>query len=307
MLALCAAISAAALAYVAARRARVAAPLALMAGGFAGLIAVGMNNPTITFTSMGGVLPNAASLVLMPGVLAVLLELKRRDWGTGVAIGVAGAGLLALHPSAGASVGVSLLVWWAVEAFTRDGRRRIGHALAPLGLGAGVALLVGLPLVLGFFGVSGRTAAFPPDINAMPFSNALGDALGLPYSGYLPVYDGRAQVAALVLAVVGAVALLMRRRGLGLVAVAATWVVLTVAMWVSPGKGFEAPVTGFFYHSMLRIRAHFSVLVPVLGGVGVVLVAVAAAVVLRRYLPLRRVPVHAGWLATALVAVVAVG
>jgi hypothetical protein len=65
----------AALAHVAARRARLDPAPALVAAGIAAVVAAGLYRPTISLAQWGGTIPNAATLALTPGLLAALLTL----------------------------------------------------------------------------------------------------------------------------------------------------------------------------------------------------------------------------------------
>lgn len=298
------AMSVAALGYVALRRARVGVGAAAIGAGVATIVAAGLNSPTITLTSMGGILANATSFVLTPGVVAVLLSLRQRDWLAGVAAGFACAGAVLAHPSAVVSVGVTLVAWWIGEAFSKGGLRRLAQqlpVLAVTGLAAGV---LSAATLIPASTVSGVTSNWPPDFPKLPFSEALVQTFGMRYMGYLPIYDGRAQVAALTLAVLGVVAVLVARRGFGAVTAYAAWSVIVLGAWLSPGTGFEKPITGFFYNAMLRLKAHQSLLVPVLAALGVVLTARAVAAWLSRRSPLSSVRMRPVWVSAALVALV---
>jgi hypothetical protein len=306
LLGVCLALSAAALTFVAARQARLGAPLSLVAAAIAALVAVGLNAPTISFASQGGVLPNAAALILSLGVVAVLLDLRRRDWLAAVAVAVGCVGLLALHPSAAMTVGLTLLGWWAGQAIAKGGLARIRQALAPTALAALVTGVLGAPLFAQLISVSGRTASFPPDVAVTPLSVALEQTLQLPLTGYLPEYSGRIQVAALVLAGLGVAVLVLSRRMLGPVLALAVWVLVTVGMRLSPGTGYEAAITGFFYNSIMRVQAHVGLLVPVLAGLGVVITAAAVGAWWRRHVPGRFAPAPA-WAALAIAGVVVAG
>ncbi|WP_394614596.1 DUF6541 family protein [Lentzea sp. JNUCC 0626] len=292
------ALSTSALAYVAARRARVRGPLAFLAGGIAALVAVGMNAPTITMAAQGGVLPNAAAMVLAPGFIAAVLSVRPRQWSAAPVLAVGAVGLLALHPSGGVTVGVSVVVWWLGDLLNRGGWARLKSQLPPLLLTGVVAAVVAAPLLVTLLAQAGRTTAFPPDVAAVPFVTALGRSAGLGFTGYLFEYGDAVQLAAFVLVVLGGLVLLVTRRALGLLLAAGAWVAITTAMWVSPGTGFEAIVTGFFYNSMLRVRSHFYLFVPVVVAVGAVLLAVLVAAFVRRRV--RRVAVPAIALAAAL-------
>jgi hypothetical protein len=302
------AASVAALAYVAVRATRAGETAAVLGAGVAAVIAVGMNSPTINLAEMGGILANASAMALAPGVIAALLSLRRRDWPAAVAVGVGCAGLVAAHPSSVATVGVTLVAWWIGTTLNRGGLRKLRDQLPSLAATAGTAAVVAAPVLAFALTAGDVTSAWPPDFRPRPFDDALGDAVGLPFWGYLVQYDGRAQVAVFALVLLGIGALLMLRRGFGPLVAYGVWVVIVVGAYVSPERGFEAPITGFFYNAMLRIRGHVNLLVPVLAALGVVLTTRAVAVWLRRRQALRRrVPMHTGWVAVGLaVAVMAV-
>jgi hypothetical protein len=111
-------------------------------------------------------------------------------------------------------------------------------------------------------------------------------------------------VLLLVLAGIGAVVAL--RRGVGPVAAFAVWGAIVTGAWLSPGTGFDALVTRFYYNAMLRTWSHVYLLAPVLAGLGVVLVADRVAVLARRRMP-GPTSLRAGWLATGLVVVAFAG
>lgn len=284
---------AAALTAVAAGQLRLSRATAALAGGLAALVAAGLYRPTFQLMHDGGILANAATLAMTPGVVAGVLLLPRLPWGSAVAVGVACAGVLWVHPSAAISVGVTVLAWWAGQALVRDGRRRLRGLTGPLlvaGASAGMLLAATLPALLA---AAGRTTGFPPDSGAHPLREALGSTLGLTYGGYLDPEQSRAQLAAAVLAAAGVVTVIALRRGYGAVTAWATWCLITVGAFLSPAAGWEAVVTGFFYDALLRTWSHVSLLVPVLAGLGVVLTANLVAVLVRRHTPLPARPVAA--------------
>lgn len=296
------ALSTAALAHVTARHARVGGPLAVVAGGVGALVAVGMNAPTITMAAQGGVLPNAAAMALTPGFIAVVLSVRPRQWSAVPVIAVGVAGLVALHPSAVMSVGVSTAAWWIGDLLTRGGWARLRGQLLPLVLAGVAGVVVASPMLIKLVGQAGKTSGFPPDVAAVPFATALERAAGLGFTGYLPEYGPYVQAAAFVLAVLAGGVLLLTRRAYGLLLASSLWIAITVAMWVSPGAGFEAAITGFFYNSMLRVRSHLYLFVPVIIAVGAVVFATYVAAFLRRRTSLR---LPAAGVAAALVVVFA--
>ncbi|XVV04007.1 DUF6541 family protein [Actinosynnema sp. CA-248983] len=293
------AVSAAALGHVAGRRARLGRVRSGLAAGFAALVAVGLYRPVFSLIHEGGILPNAAALVLAPGVLAALLSVPRRGWGPVVALGVACAGLVSIHPSAIATVGLSVVAWLVGDALAR---RRVVRELPRLLLVGAVALVVAAPVLAQALGVAEGPTNFRPDIAALPFRTAVENALLLPYSGFVPHLLGEPQLAAALVTLAGAVAVVVFRRGFGALAAWLVWVVVEVLFATSPDAGPDALVTGFFYHAHLRIWSHVSLFAPVLAGLGVALVASAVALRLARRGERRR----ARWTAAGLAAVAAV-
>ncbi|WP_433267193.1 DUF6541 family protein [Actinosynnema sp. CS-041913] len=294
------ATSIAVLAHVAARRARLTPSSAMLAAGVAAVVAVGLYRPVFSLIHEGGILPNATTLVLTPGVLAALLTL-RRSWTAAVGAGIGAMGALAVHPSALASVGVSLLGWWVGDALTKGGPRRIVAALPRLAAAGGVAVVAGLPVLAQVFGVAGGAPNAGADVGPALFGPALGNALALVYSGYLPGNQGNAQVAAAVLTLLGVIAVLATRRALGALTAWTAWLLVEVAFLTSPARGAESLITGFFYHAHLRVWSHLSLFAPVLAGLGVVLAASGVVLWSARAVPALRP--WARWTAVGLAAV----
>ncbi|MFI9811890.1 DUF6541 family protein [Saccharothrix variisporea] len=266
-------VSVAALGHVAAVRARLERGAPLVAG-VAAVVAVGLYRPVFSLVHEGGILPNAVTLVLAPGLLAVLLTVPRR-WEPVVVAGVAVAGVVAVHPSAVATVGFSLLAWWVGDAITD--RRRAVRVLPRLVAVGAVAAVTSSPVLFQAMGSVAGTAGAGADIGPRPFGSALGDALGMVYSGYIPGHRGDAQWAAASATLLGAVAVLVSRRGYGVLVAWTAWLVVEVAFLSTAGRPVVAPLTGFFYHAHLRVWSHLSLFAPVLAGLGVVLVAWAVA------------------------------
>jgi hypothetical protein len=291
-IALC--IGVTALGFVAARQLGLSAGSGMLVGGFAALVMAGMYRPAFHLMHDGGILGNAAALALVPGVVAGLLALPHLRRRSALGVGVAAAGAVWVHPSAAVSVGVTVVAWWAGQLVSPMGRRELRRIVVPLLATAGTALVLVLPVVLPGLAVAGRTGSFPPDTRPVTFDTALGATFGLPYSGFLDPGQAKSQVWAVLLMAVGIVTIIALRRGVGLVAAWVAWSVVIIGAWLSPGKGYEAIITGFFYNAMLRTWSHVSLLVPVLAGLGVVLVADRVALLIRR-----RTPWRASWTALA--------
>ncbi len=302
-------VSAALLTAVTVRRLGFGRTLAWPAAGVAAVVAPALYRPVFQLMHDGGILPTAVVLTLTPGLLAAMLLVAGprpvpgvRPVAAAVAIGVAAAGIVAVHPSAAVTVGLSLVAWLLGDLVTRDGRRGLRRAV-PVLLGAGlVGALAALPVLRAGGGSVGGVGAFPPDSDPLPFGDALGSALGLTYGGYLdPLRDmGQGLLTALYLA--GVLVVARTGRGLGIVVAWALWVAITFTAMLSPGRGIEARVTGFFYNALLRVWSHVELFVPTLAAIAVVLVSAAVVRAVRRGLPAgARGPV----VVTALVAVVA--
>jgi hypothetical protein len=216
----------------------------------------------------------------------------------GVGIGAAVAGAVWCHPSAAVSIAVTVAAWWAGMLVAARGRAELRRAVPGVAVAAGVAAVLLVPAVAQGLGQSARTANWPPDTGPVPFYQAVGEALGFPYSGGIDPEQTRAQVWVLLLVLVGLAAVVALRRGLGPVVAFVVWSAIVIGAWVSPGTGVDALVTRFFYHAMLRTWSHIYLLAPVLAGLGVVLVANRAAT---------RVRLRPAWTALALVAVAFAG
>ncbi|WP_337729424.1 MULTISPECIES: DUF6541 family protein [unclassified Saccharothrix] len=293
--------SVAALTYVAARRGRLSRSVASLSGGVAAVVAAGLYRPVFSLMHEGGILANASALVLVPGVLAALLSLPRRGWLPIVPLGVGCAGILAVHPTAAASVGVSFAAWLVGELLVRGGPRRVLRDV-PRVVGAGaVAVVVGLPVLAQVLTVSGGPQQFGADIAPQTFSSAVGNAIGLVYAGWVPANAGYPQFAAVVVTMLGVVAVLVTRRGLGALMAWAAWLAIEVAFATSPGVGPETKLAGLFYNAHLRIWSHLSLFAPVLAGLGVVLTACGVVLWLARLAPVVRARARVAVVAVAVV------
>lgn len=272
----------AALTVVAARRLGLSRGSAMLAAGVAALVIAGMYRPVYQLTHDGGILGQAAAFAMVPGVVAALVALPGRTAVYGVAAGIATAGAVWVHPSVAVSIVLTTLFWGLGEVLTRYGRQRLRGLVKPLAAAIPTAAVLLVPAVGPGLGATGRTGAFPPDSGPVDFGTALERVLELPYTGWLDPDGVYFQRSAAILAAIGVVALLVRWRGLGPVVAWLFWVVILIGAWLSPGTGYEAVVTGFFYNAMLRTWSHTSMLVPVLAGLGVVLVGALLARIAKR-------------------------
>jgi hypothetical protein len=272
----------AALTVVAARRLGLTRGTAMLAGGIAALVIAGMYRPIYQLTHDGGILGQAAAFAMVPGVIAVLVALPGRTAAYGVAAGIATAGAVWVHPSVAVSIVLTTLFWGLGELLTKHSRQRLRGLLRPLGAAIPTAIVLLVPAVGPGLQATGRTGSFPPDSGPVDLPTALQRVFELPYTGWLDPDNLYYQRSAAILAGIGVVALLVRWRGLGPVVAWLFWVVILIGAWLSPGTGYEVVVTGFFYNAMLRTWSHTSMLVPVLAGLGVVLVGGLLAWLLAR-------------------------
>ncbi len=295
LLAVALSLSAASLTAVAARQLRLPPLVAALAAGLAALVAAGLYRPTFALMHDGGILPNAATLSMAPGVIAGILLLPVLDRRAAIAVGLACAGLVLVHPSAVMTVALTVLAWWAGHAGTRRGRAELRHQTHALFIVGVVATIVVAPVLLEAVPAAGQTASFPPDIPPTPFGEAVGSTFGLVYGGYFDPQSQLGQAMAAILVAVGVAAIVALRRGFGPVAAWVVWCSVTIAAFLTPGTGIESPVTAFFYNTQVRIWSHVSLLVPVLVGLGLAISSASVAVWLRR-----RVPLPVGWSTVAL-------
>lgn len=291
LLAVCWATSLAALTFVAALAAGVGRDSASLAAGVAAVIGATLYRPVFQLVHDGGLYPNAVAFTLAPGVLAAVVAMPPKGWRVPVALGVSAAGIVSVHPSAVVTVGLSAAAWFAGEALTRGGLHRLRRIALPLAGAGAVAAALLAPVLVQVAPAAGGASSFGADIGPVPFGDALGSSLGTAYGGFLDPGRTTGQAVFTVLYLGGVVGLLWRRRGLGLLAAWLTWVLVTFAFLLSPARGLEAPITGYFYDALLRVWSHVSLFVPSLAALGVVLAVTAVAVRIRRLLPL---PFRAG-------------
>ncbi len=296
LLAIAVCVGVAALGATAARQWGMGRGSAMLAGGVASLVMGGMYRPAFHLMHDGGILGNAVSISLVPGVVAGVLALTWMRARAGAAMGASAAGVAWCHPSGAISIAVTVLAWWVGQVLSGPGRAQLLRAARGLAVAAPVGLLVVLPVVLPGLSEAGRTGNWPPDTAPVPFFTAVGETFGFPYSGWIDQGQSRSQVWVLLLLVLGVGAAIALRRGLGPVFAFGVWSSIVMAAWLSPATGLETVVTQFYYRAMLRTWSHLSLLAAVLAGIGVVLVANRLAVLLAR----RRVPLRPAWVALGL-------
>lgn len=258
--------SAAALAALAVRWLRDDAGWMALAGGIASLVAAGLYRPGVQLARDNGLLPNASALVLVPGVVAAILMVRPKAWASAVGLGVACAGVVAVHPSAGLSVGLTAAMFWIALLFARDGRGMLREQWSVLVLTVAVAAAAGAPVLRGALAVSNRIDSFPPDGAQEPLTRSLGQVVPLMYGG---MYDDKAQVQVwpTVLLIAGLITALVMRRAVPLVVAWVLWVIIVLLAYRNP-DGLTAPILGFFYNSAGRVRSHTALFAPALAALG---------------------------------------
>ncbi|MEV1292957.1 DUF6541 family protein [Pseudonocardia sp. NPDC049635] len=312
-LAVCWIVSAAVLTVVAARRAGVGAGTAWLAAGTAAVIAAALYRPGVQLMHDGGIYSGAVALALAPGLIAaMLLVADRPGVPVAVACGAGAGGILAVHPSAAATVAVSVAVWLLGDLAGRDGGQRIRRAL-PVLLGSGVvAGLLAFPLVLQGGESAGSVGTFPRSQVGAPLGDAIGSAVGLVYGGYFDPARAIGLAGLTVLYLYGVLVVVRTGGGLGVVAAWATWVVVTVSAMFAPAQGPLRLLTGLFYNDPPRIWSHVAIFVPALAALGVVLTVTGAVRWARRRVhrplpaPLRPGPVASGLVLAVLAVLLAV-
>lgn len=245
------------------------------AAGATALLAAGAYRPIVQYVRDNGVMANAVALALVPGVVAVLLTVRKALAGLSVVAGLACAGVVATHPSSVVSVGVTALAVAVGQLGSRPFRAVLPGIVRSLLVVGGVAAVLSAPTALGALGAAGGTTQFPPAGTGVSVAQKLGTIVTVPYGGFLdPSYD-LVQSALLVLVCVGLTGTLLMRQAIGLTAAWAVWVVIVVSLSRDALHGPFAVLGGFFYNSVDRVVPHVGLLVPGLGALGVLTVVVA--------------------------------
>jgi hypothetical protein len=158
-------------------------------------------------------------------------------------------------------------------------------------LAAVVSGIAAFGQMLGSAGQATRTGSWLPDIGAATLGDAVGTNVTLTYGGYYDSKQMYAQLAAAVLALLGAGAVLAARRGWGAAAMWLFWLAVSIDFKVNPANGIASTFIGsFFYKSYVRVQAHISLFVPALGAIGVLFTAAGLAHVLANHRQLAKLP-----------------
>lgn len=212
----------------------------------------------------GTLIPYAAALVLLPGVLALVTALLLAPgWRLGVALGVAAAGVLHTHPQVAFLAAVIALVQllWHVGATRRLDLRLLGGLVAA----GGVAAALGAPVLVALTSAVGEADFIDWPAYTTP-AGAVGDLL------LFSAVDGRPQwwlvpflLAGLAAVVAGGAAPALRP-----MIVAAG---IVTALYVLAGA-YDTPLaqqlTSLWWNDRHRLAAAFGVLAIVLVAVGAV-------------------------------------
>jgi hypothetical protein len=275
------------------------------AGGVAAVLAATLYRPGVQLAHDGGILPNAVAFTLAALVLAALVSWRRVPRAVLLGAGVAAAGAAAVHPSALVTIGLTAVVYLAVDVLRR-GRHDLARFVRALLPAAVVGVVVAAPTLVFGSSAVGATTAFATATPNRPVALAVGKALTFAYGGYLDPDSTRSQVAAAALILAGVLVLVVARRCAPLLAALAVWLLVVVSYFVGPGKGPAGIVTGFFYNSEPRVWSHLTLLGVPAGALGL---ALAARWVARRVpgLPRRVVPWTTAGLLLLLAAVYVAG
>jgi hypothetical protein len=235
-----------------------------LAAGIAALVSAVLYRPGIAFAHDGGILPNASAMALVPGLVAAMLVIRKRHWAGALAIAVASAGVVAVHPSAAASVVLTLVAAWVGFLFTSAGRAQIRQSFLPLAVTGVFAMIFALPVILGILSLRSGLGDARADITPAPLKEAVGAVVKLPYAGYFDRSGVLGQLTLGVLALAGALAIVVFRRGWPILTAWLFWAAVTFTFHRSPNSGLGAAVGSYFYRVGTRIDSHMYLLIPVL-------------------------------------------
>ena len=248
-----------------------------IAAGLAGLIASVIYKPTISLAHDGGVYPQAVASVLVPGLVAAMLTIRKRHWAGGVLLGIALAGTIAMHSSAVAALGVTAGAAAVGLLVTKAGRARFTEVVLPLVVTAGVGVVLMLPVLTGSAAQAGSVSDHTTDITALPLGDALDNALSLTYWGFLDPEGDIRQVALGVVTAVAALTLVVFRRGWPIFAAYVAWVGIVVLFQMAPNSIISKTVGAFYYQGFFRLEVNMFLVIPAVIGVAGALVAAALA------------------------------
>jgi hypothetical protein len=235
--------------------------VAPLTGGAAALIAAVAYRPLVALMHDGGILANAASFSIAPGVIVLALLAARLGRPGILPLGLAIAGSVVVHPTSVATIGLTAGIWLLATTLpTREGRRRLGGELAVLAMSAGAALVALIPFLLAASGVTTSTAvsttgvaSFSHDVAAQNLHNALRITFTAPYGGFYDPHFLLRQNWIFVLSIAGIALCLILRANAALVAVFAAWAAVVLVFLMNVHLAPLSTIAGLYYNSYPRV------------------------------------------------------
>lgn len=265
-------------------------PWGLMAGGAAAIVAAFAYRPVIALMHDGGIFGNGVAIALAPGLIAVLVSMKRETWPVRTAAAIGVAGLVAVHTTSLAIIGIIVAAWILGDLLTSaTARAEFTTQLRTLLYSAGIAGVLLIPVAVGAADRASYVTGWPRDFPTTPMTQAIGVAFGMPYGGFLdlPMLHNQALLAALVIA--GVVCCLVSRTHGGLLLAWLAWTVVLLLYLVDAAVPLLDSLTGLFYNSYIRISGVMAIPQWLLAGVAVAMAATALGALGRQRAVLWRV------------------
>jgi len=256
----------------------------LLVGASASLLASVAYRPTFALLHDGGVLANLAGIAFSAGALAGILAVSRATAAAGlrtawrgtlvgvVLVVVLAVAVFSVHPTAAVSVAVLAAAWLIVELMRREERRVALRRLAVLAVAGGLATGAAAPLFATGGASQSTVAGWPREIPVQPLGAAVDRTFGMPYAGYLDPQWLHNQTLLAVLVLVGALAAVLTRRALGLLAAWAVWSVALLLFLTGSAAPGVGTLAGFFYNNSGRFSGMVAPVQWLLGGLAVVTV-----------------------------------
>jgi hypothetical protein len=207
-----------------------------------------------------GIFPYTVALAMAPGLLALTLAfLDERVWAPSVVLALAGLGTFVTHP-VGALAAAILIGLATIEHLVRRSRvPDLRRALVRLAGVATIAVVVSLPWLLVTRGVGLPGSGPTPSVAGTPTAAWMLMGLASPWTPAQPMLA--------VLTVVGVVATVVTRHGLGLAVGFLAFGALTVG--VLAGETIPSNLAGPWHAGWHRLVAVVGLMVPLLAGLGV--------------------------------------
>ena len=248
-----------------------------LAAGLAAVFAAVIYKPTISLPHDGGVYPQAVASVLVPGLIAGMLTVRRRHWAGGVLVGIALAGTISAHSSTIVPIGVTVIAAAIGLLFTRAGRTRFVEAVLPLLVTLGFAVLLLIPVLSGSAAQSGSVSDHPPDINTQTFHQALDNTFDLTYGGFFDADGALRQLTLGMITLLGVLAIVVLRRGWPILTAYLAWAGIVMLFQLAPTNVISRTLGAFYYQGFLRLEVNMSLVIPAVIGVAGALIAATLA------------------------------